>query len=305
MKRSNTLIGLSWLVAVLALIAAGAGIFLQREGGAFEFTTLRGTTAQIYGQGLYYYDTVFSGVGFRGQDMVMLALGVPLLIVASILYARGSLAGGLLLMGTLGYVLYVYATMSLGAAYNALFLVYVAIFGATFFAFVIAFTSFDHDRLAARFSGLPHGRIALFMITCGLLTSVVWLEPIVTGLIRSQPPVWMDSYTTLVTYALDLALIVPCVFLSGWLIWRRAALGYLIASPLLILIVMLLPTITLNTALQRAAGIVFTPAEMIGPIAGFVILGLIAVWVVARVLRALSDPAQVPVSPAQMQRGSL
>jgi len=41
-----------------------------------------------------------------------------------ILYQRGSMGGQLLLTGTLGYFLYLYASMALGAAYNRLFVVY-------------------------------------------------------------------------------------------------------------------------------------------------------------------------------------
>lgn len=296
MTKSKTLIGLSWLIALLSLIAAGAGLFWPTGGAPYEFSTLRGTTAQIYGQGLYAYDSIFSAPGFRGQDMVMLGLGIPLLIVSILLYGRGSLMGKLLLMGTLAYILYVYATMSLGAAYNALYLVYVAIFGASFFAFVLAFTAFDQQRIGDAFTTrLPHRLIAIYLFACGLLTSVVWLEPIVTGLIQNQPPKLMDSYTTLVTYALDLAIITPSCFLSGWLILRRSTLGYLIAFPLLILIIMLLPTIVLNTALQSAAGVVFTPAEVIGPISGFVVLGLLAIWIVALMLRSLAKSVRLDV----------
>jgi hypothetical protein len=305
MKRSNTLIGLSGLTVLLTVIAAGAGVFWQAGGSAFEFTTLRGTVVQIYGQGLYYYDTVFTGAGFRGQDMVMLVLGVPLLVASILLYRRGSLAGGLLLMGALGYVLYVYATMALGAAYNNLYLVYVAIFGVSFFAFVMAFTAFDRESLWVRVSTrLPHRLIAIYMIACGLLTTIVWLDPILTGLIQNQPPKLLDSYATMVTYALDLALITPGCFLAGWLILRRSSLGYFIAFPLLILIVMLLPTIILNTVLQSAAGIVFTPAEVIGPISGFVVLGLLAVWIVVLILRSLAEPTRRHSLSAEVQGGS-
>jgi hypothetical protein len=45
-----------------------------------------------------------------------------------VLYRRGSLRGRLLLIGILTYFLYVYASIAFGAAYNALFLVYVGLF---------------------------------------------------------------------------------------------------------------------------------------------------------------------------------
>lgn len=49
---------------------------------------------------------------------MVLFLGIPLLVVSIVLYQRGSLAGVLLLTGILGYFLYVYASMALGAAYK-------------------------------------------------------------------------------------------------------------------------------------------------------------------------------------------
>jgi hypothetical protein len=56
---------------------------------------------------------------------------------------------------------------------------------------------------------------------------------------------------------------------------------------------MLLPTIVLNTVLQIAAGVVFTTPEIVGPIAGFVLLGGIALWIVAIILRTVASPTQL------------
>jgi hypothetical protein len=54
----------------------------------------------------------------------MLILGVPLLAVSVLLHLRGSLRGRFLLLGTLGFLLYVSAGYALGAvAYNEMFLV--------------------------------------------------------------------------------------------------------------------------------------------------------------------------------------
>ncbi len=306
MKHSNALIWLSSLVVFLVLVAAGVGFFWQNGGDSYTVTTVRGIDAQIYGQGIYQYDTIFNGPGFRAQDGVALFLGVPLLVISLILYVRHSLRGGLVLMGMLGYFLYVYASMSLAAAYNNLFLVYVSLFAASFFAFVIAFSMVNFERLFDRFlAHLPHRAIGTFMIVCGLLTSYVWLEPLITGLLENFPPDRLDIYTTHVTFALDLALITPSVLLAGVLILRRRALGYQIAIPLLILIVMLLPTISLATAFQRAAGVVFTMPEIVGPISGFVVLGSLAVWIMAKVLCSVAATPPVQRSAPDFVTGTV
>jgi hypothetical protein len=98
----------------------------------------------------------------------------------------------------------------------------------------------------------------------------------------------MDSYTTMVTYALDLAIITPAAFLCAALVLRGDPLGYVIAAPLLTLIVLLAPQIILSTVFQRSAGVPFTRGEMIGPVTGFVVLGLIAAWLLVAILRGLS-----------------
>lgn len=120
---------------------------------------------------------------------MVLFLGVPLLLASIFLYRRGSTSGQLLLTGTLGYFLYVYASMALGAAYNRLFVVYVVLFSASLFAFVRLFASVDLEALAAQIpGGLPRLGLAIFMIVAGLVTLVVWGGPLVGALIEGGPP---------------------------------------------------------------------------------------------------------------------
>lgn len=284
MRRSDLVTGLSLFVALLAFIAAAAGLFIRGGDGPFTFTTLRGQTVQILGEGLYRYDTVFNGAGFQGQDLTTLLLGAPLLLVSLALYRRGSLRGGLLLLGALGYVLYVYASMALNAAYNPLFLLYVLLFSAGLYTFVLHFTAFDLSPLVAR---LPRRGPALFMFASGLITAVVWAGPLVAALFSGRPPADLGSYSTFVTYALDLAIITPATLIAGMLILRRRQLGYLMALSMLVLEAMLAPMMAAQTVFQLRAGVEYTPAMIAGPLMGFGILALLAIWVLAAILRAI------------------
>jgi hypothetical protein len=71
---------------------------------------------------------------------------------------------------------------------------------------------------------------------------------------------------------------------------QREALGYLLAVPLLGLEVSLALLIPVGTVSQVLAGVEFAPGEIAGPIAGFVILGLLSIWVLTAILRNISDP---------------
>jgi hypothetical protein len=300
MKPSRAVVGLAALIAALALIAAGTGLFWQNVGSPFTFTTLRGQTVETYGRGLYHFDTRFMGAGNRGTDAVTLVLGIPLLIVATLRYRGGSLRWGLLLVGTLAYFLYVYASLALNAAYNNLFLVYVALFSASLFAFVLAYTSIDLPALQAHFlPSLPRRGPALFMFASGLVTLMIWLGPLLSALLQGQPPALLGSSTTMVTDALDLGVITPATIISGILILRRAPLGYLIAFALLVLEMLLAPMIAAQTVSQALAGVSFSTSQIVGPIAGFSILALAAIVVTAALLRNILDSAHVQATALQ------
>jgi hypothetical protein len=276
------------LVAMLAAITAAVGLFSTGGPGQFAFRTVRGETVQMFGQGIYHYDTLFQGAIFRGSDAIVLFLGVPILLVSIALYRRGSLRGSLVLLSTLAYFLYTYASLALGAAYNDLFLVYVALFSASLIAFVLLLTSIAPTSLAASFArALPRRKLAIFMLMAGAVTLLVWLSDVLPGLFGGDLPKHLDSYTTPVTYTLDLGIITPLCFLAGALLWRDEPLGYLIAAPLLGIVVLLAPTIVGQTVSQLAAGVTLTPSEVVGPTAGFVVLGLAAARFLARLLRAV------------------
>ncbi len=66
MKTSNAVVGILALIAVLALAAAGTGLFYGDGGSPFATISVRGQPMEIYGQGLYRYDTLFQGAGTRG-----------------------------------------------------------------------------------------------------------------------------------------------------------------------------------------------------------------------------------------------
>lgn len=80
-------------------------------------------------------------------------------------------------------------------------------------------------------------------------------------------------------------------FLAGVLILRRNPLGYLIAFSLLVLETTLAPLIATQTVSQVLAGVSFTTGEIVGPMAGFVVLATVAIWVMVTILRNISDSA--------------
>lgn len=223
---------LKWLVPaiiVLAFAAALAGVW-PGEGQPYSLTNFRGEEVTINARGLYYWDTVSSVAQMQANDLVTLVLGLPLLVVSLWLALRGSLRGRLLLTGTLGFILYTYVTMSFGAAYNELFLAYVALSSLSLFAFILSMMSFDLKTLPAHFSeNLPRGWIAGLLFFAATFLSLAWLGRVAATFAPSAIPA-LENVTSMFIQAMDLGLIVPLCVLSGVLLLRRQAWGYLLAS---------------------------------------------------------------------------
>jgi hypothetical protein len=171
----------------------------------------------------------------------------------------------------------------------------VVLFSASLWAFALAFTTVDRRVLATRLAGAPRRGPAALMLASGVVTAGVWAAPLVTAVRRGGVPERLDSYSTPVTQALDLAVITPAALLAGVRILRRDPLGYLIASSLLVVEVLLAPLIAAQTAGQLAAGVRFPPGQVAGPIAGFLGLALAAGRTFAGVLRSV---ARVPAPAA-------
>lgn len=229
MKHQTALKWLIPIIFLLALVAALGGIW-PGEGESVEITNFRGEEVTINGRGLYTWDTVSSAAQMQANDLVMLVLGLPLLAVSFWLALRGSLRGRLLMTGTLGFILYTYITMCFGAAYNPFFLIYVALFSASLFAFILSMMSFDLDTLPKHFSkNIPHKAIAGLLFFTAAFLSLAWLGRIAPTLLGDQIPA-LENTTSMFIQAMDLGVIVPFSLIAGVLLLRRTAWGYLLSS---------------------------------------------------------------------------
>jgi hypothetical protein len=81
----------------------------------------------------------------RGQDLMTFVIIELLLIVALLAYRKRPIAAVLAWMGALSYVLYTYAMHSYTTYFNALFLVYVALFSASLFALIDLLAHLDPE----------------------------------------------------------------------------------------------------------------------------------------------------------------
>lgn len=289
MKQKTALTWVVPLIAILAVITAGVGLFSKGGDGSFMFTTIYGKTVEIYGQGIYRHDSTFAAALFRGTDAITLFVSLPLLLVGYLLYRHGSMRGTIFMIGTLLYFLYIGVTYTFSVIFNSLFLIYTAIFSASLFATIIALTTFDTRYLVSKVTaGMPRRRIAIFMFVAGLGTLMLWLSELVGPLMTGQAPVNLGPYTAMFTHGFDSAVITPATVITGFYLLKHKPLGYLFAAPLLILCTIIGLTVIAQTISQSLMGIVFPIGVYVGMIGSWVVMGAFAIGLAISFFRNMS-----------------
>lgn len=279
-------------IVALAVISALAGLFWPGGDGPSTITTYRGQQEDIFGHGIYRDSSAFNGAAARGTDVVTLLIGVPMLVCALVMHRRGSIRGTLVLSGALTWMLYVYGSMAIGTvAYTDIFLVHVALFGTSLWALFLLLTGVDLRNVTAQMlPGMPQRGLAIFLIASGAVTTIIWLMEPVSALFTGDLPESLGVSTTLVTYALDIAIIAPATLITGRLVLLGRPAGWLLAVPILVLEAMLAPMMIAQTVFQLDAGVDFAAGQVIVIMGGFMALSLVAGWMIRCVFRHIEDP---------------
>jgi hypothetical protein len=177
---------------------------------------------------------------FRGYDLIALMMFAPLLAVTLLPALRRSVRAQLLWTGGLAYAVYHSALYVFGTKFNDIFLVHVAVFSLSVFAFGLAIANLDVPGIARRFSDrTPARSIAAILLLLAATLAAFWVAPSIRFAITGEIPVEsseliVPTATTHLGWVLDLSLLVPAYTLAGILLWRRAPWGYVLATVVLI-----------------------------------------------------------------------
>jgi hypothetical protein len=174
-----------------------------------------------------YRDNALVTRGWYGNDAVTLGVALPLMMRACYLSRSGSRRAQLLWLGTLYFTFYNYAFYLFGAAFNAMFLVYVALLISSFSALIDGLSKLHpsgvlETRLTGVMGYLALVGLALGTVHVGTALRYVWKGQLPDVVIATAHP------TNLVA-ALDLSLVVvPSLLAAVWM-WRREPWGYVLA----------------------------------------------------------------------------
>lgn len=179
-----------------------------------------------------YQDNFLVTSGWYGNDLVTLLLAVPLLAISLVLSKRGSQSAQLVWLGMLFYTLYNYAFYLFGAAFNSLFLIYVALFTLSIFALIFGVSSLNIKVIAERFRpSTPVKKVGGFMAIVALLLGIFHVSLSLRYVFAGQVPEFIINLeqTTNIISALDLSLTVSFGLLGAVWLWKRQPWGYVLA----------------------------------------------------------------------------
>jgi hypothetical protein len=172
----------------------------------------------------------------RGTSLVMLAIGIPTLVVATWLASRGSWRGLVVVIGALAYLAYNDFLLLFATPFNPLFLVYVAAMSLTAFALATTILTTDHEAVAAHGARVPIRGIAIYAWVVVVLNTLVWLRTIVPATFAPDPTSFLEGsgVATNPVFVEDLTFWLPAAALIGGLLWLRRPLGIVLGGAWLV-----------------------------------------------------------------------
>jgi hypothetical protein len=185
--------------------------------------------------------------------------------------------------------------------FNALFLVYMAVLGLSFYLLVFGIAVTDRRVLQAEFDKYTPVTLVsgLLWLVAGMF-SFLWLSQIIPATVRGRIPASLEEsgLPTNPVYILDLALLLPGMIITGILLKRRNPIGYFLAAPLLVNTILLGIAILGMMAVMAQRGVpVSIPMTVI-----MTVLVLLELAITVHFLNHLHAPQEEAPAPTKLGR---
>lgn len=268
MKFNKKISILIFFIIGFSMIATLSGVLSTHGPGEYEYTSIRGENVTIYGKGFYQHMSADVAIQGIAQDYVTLLIGIPLLIIGLYLARKNKLKGQILLSGTLGYFTVTYLFYLCMAMYNPLFLLWIILASLSFYTFLLSIFSIGLSDLTPYFKNkLPTRFIGGFLIFNAILIGIMWLGVILPPFLNGRIyPTELEHYTTLIVQGLDLSILLPASFLSGFFILKKKTIGFMIAPIYTVFLSLLMTALSAKIIAMSFVGANVIPAIILIPL---------------------------------------
>ena len=234
------------------------------------------TVSALTGVASFTFWQVFSrdvpaGVGnLRGTALALVAIGLPILMVAMDEAERGSMRARLVWLACLAYFAYNAMMFCFASHFNAFFLLYTTMLALSFWAIVALVPTIDLAALSRAATAMPVRSISVYLVACLALFAGLWLAAVIPATItNSMPQAILDAGLTQNTvWVLDFAFTFPLMLVGARWLWQRKAWGYVVGG----MMVMMLTLETAGIAVDQWFGHLHDPAAPLGAVPVMIVL---------------------------------
>ncbi len=243
MIKSLYLNKILWMItAVLSLAGALAGIFL----------------AEIYGK----VTSADLEPALFGQDLMTAAASLVMLVI-TILVRKDNSKKQIVILGILGYLFYAYGIYVIERLYNALYYLYLAAWGLSFWSLVYGLAKVSKESV--RQAILPD-RLRMisagFSLLVALVFTVLWIIALLP-LIQTGEKI--EFYYSI--YILDLCFIMPAFAISGITALRKMGFPLLLMPSMFVLGFTLIFSLVISEAIKPLFDLTVSPSDLAMPLA--------------------------------------
>jgi hypothetical protein len=196
----------------------------------------------IYSPDFYAAETLNWQVQSLGQDIIDLVLVAPVLVVTTLLTLKNRKIGFPIWAGIMFYLVYTFAIYSFAVHFNQLFVFYCLILGVSFYAFIyFGYTQLQQKHALFIESIVAKRVIGIYFIVIAMLFYFLWLAEIVPAIQNNTiPKNLMDAgLPTNPVHVIDLAIVLPGIFMTGVLLLRNKKLGLVFTPVLLVFFILM------------------------------------------------------------------
>ena len=168
----------------------------------------------------------------RGTALVMLAVGVPVLLIAMQFGRRGSWRAVYFWLGSMFYLAYNAFLLLFLTPFNRLFLLNVATESLAIFAIFSLFLALDREWLVDQMRKIPYRGLAVFVGAIVALNILAWLREVVPAILADNPLSFLEGtgVATNGLYVQDLVFWLPMMAVAAWWVWQRKGTGVLLTG---------------------------------------------------------------------------
>ena len=197
----------------------------------------------IFTPDLYKKETLNWQVQSYGQDLVDLILVVPVLLFTAIA-GRNSSRAFLVWGGAVFYLTYTFILYCFDVHFNSLFMIYCFALGLSFYSCLY----FASQKDSFQMTDVPHRlrRVTgIYFLVIALIFYFLWISERLPAIFAGTIPASLEEagLFTNGVQVLDLAIVLPGIFLTGILLLKKRKAGYYLAPVILVFFILMNLTI--------------------------------------------------------------